>query len=188
MNTRHSKLRELRGLMPQRPLRLAEGIRVVELQANRLLQLYGVTEPPVPDRVVTRFPRVQVETVYPLGVSGAAAWRSGCWQIIISGGEPRTFQRFSALHEMKHVIDHPIADFAYPPIGSLDSHRRREQVADFFATAVLMPRAWVKKTWRSGIQDEVELAELFFVPYGAMANRVRSLGLSEASIGCEVMA
>lgn len=187
MNTRHSDLRELRSLMPLRPLRLAEAIRVAELQATRLLKLFGVTEPPVPSRVVASFPRVQVEKVYPLGVSGAAAWRAGCWQILINGGEPRTRQRFSAMHELKHVIDHPVADIAYPAVGSVSSHQRQEQTADFFAAAVLMPRAWIKRAWGQGIQGEAELARLFDVSREAMRYRLRALGLTEVPKRCEVM-
>ena len=189
MNTRHSQLRELRKLMPKRPVRLAEAIRIAELQATRLLRLSGVTMPAVPDRVVSGFPRVRVEKVYPLGVSGATAWQTGCWQILLNAGEPRTRQRFSAAHELKHVIDHPFVEFAYPAIGTFDSHRRQEQVADFFAAALLMPRPWVKQAWGSGIQDEAELAELFDVSRGAMRVRLRSLGLhEELPIRCEVAA
>lgn len=187
-NTRHSHLRELRKLMPNRPVRLAEAIRVAELQAIRLLHLSGVTAPPVPDRVVSGFPRVRVEKVYPLGVSGATAWQTGCWQILLNAGEPRTRQRFSAAHELKHVIDHPFVKFAYPAVATLDSHRRQEQVADFFAATLLMPRAWVKRAWGQGIQDEAELAQLFHVSREAMRYRLRSLGLTEAPKRHEVAA
>lgn len=187
MNTRYSELRELRKLMPHRPLRLAEAIRIAEVQAHRLVLHSGVTAPPVPSRVVAGFPRVRIEKIYPLGVSGAAAWRAGCWQILVNGGEPHTRQRFSAMHELKHVLDHPFVDVAYPPAGSLESHRHQEQVADFFAAAVLMPRPWVKRAWAHGVQDEADLARLFDVSREAMRYRLRALGLTERTKRCEVM-
>jgi Zn-dependent peptidase ImmA (M78 family) len=157
-------------------------------KANRLLQLAEVDAPPVPDRVVQGFPRVRVEKVYPLGVSGATAWQTGCWQILLNAGEPRTRQRFSAAHELKHVIDHPFVKIAYPPVGTLDKHRRQEQVADFFAATLLMPRPWVKRAWGNGIQDVAELADLFDVSREAMRYRLRSLGLTEVRKRCEVAA
>jgi Zn-dependent peptidase ImmA (M78 family) len=118
------------------------------------------------------------------------AWQTGCWQILLNGGEPRTRQRFSALHELKHIIDHPFVEVAYPLVGTIDSRRRQEQVADFFAAAVLMPRAWVKRAWSNGIQEEDELAELFDVSHAAMRYRLRALGLVaiEQPTRCEVAA
>ncbi len=183
-----SVLHELRRLLPSRPLRFAEALRVAELQANYLLKWRGITAPPVPDDLVAKFPRVQIEKVYPLGVSGATAWSDGRWQIIINAGEPRVRQKFSALHELKHVIDHPLAATLYPDAPGMKSAERQEQVADYFAACVLMPRRWVKRAWGEGIQDMRQLARLFGVSREAMRYRLTALGLVERTKRCEVAA
>lgn len=174
--------------MPNRPLRFAEAIRVAELQANRLLKWRGVDGPPVPDDLVSTFPRVQVETIYPLGVSGATAWSDGRWQILLNGGEPLTRQRFSSVHELKHVLDSPLAEIAYPNVKGMSSAERQEQIADYFAACVLMPRRWVKRAWGNGVQDVRDLARLFGVSREAMRYRLAALGLIERTARCEVAA
>lgn len=183
-----SVLHDLRVLMPNRPLRLSEAIRVAELQANRLLEWQGIQAPPVPDDIVKKFPRVQVETIYPFGVSGATAWSDGRWQILLNGGEPATRQRFSSVHELKHVIDSPLAETAYPATQGVTSSERQEQIADYFAACVLMPRRWVKRAWGNGMQDVKELAKQFGVSREAMRYRLTSLGLVDRIARCEVAA
>lgn len=183
-----SALHDLRRLMPARPLRFAEAVRVAELQANRLLQWHGITEPAVPDALVKQFPRVQVEKVAPLGVSGATAWSDGRWQILINGDEPLVRQRFSSFHELKHVLDAQLADIAYPAVPGMTSAERQEQIADHFAACVLMPRRWIKRAWGNGIQDIATLAKMFSVSREAMRYRLSNLGLIERTIRCEVAA
>jgi Zn-dependent peptidase ImmA (M78 family) len=185
---RRSLLRDLRRLMPQRPLGFGEALRIAELQANRLLQWRGILEPPVPASLVAKFPRVQVETIYPLGVSGATAWSDGRWQVILNAGEPAVRQKFSAVHELKHVIDHPFAAAAYPDSLGVSSAERQEQVADYFAACVLMPRRWVKRAWGNGTQDVKQLARMFGVSREAMRYRLTALGLTEQRKRCEVAA
>lgn len=183
-----SVLRDLRQLMPARPLRFAEAARIAELQANKLLEWRGVSGPPVPHDFVAKFPRVALETVYPMGVSGATAWSDGRWQIILNGAEPVVRQKFSAVHELKHIIDHPLAAIAYPSAFDVSSSERQEQVADYFAACVLMPRMWVKRAWGNGVQDVRELAKLFGVSREAMRYRLTALGLLERKQRCEVAA
>ncbi len=52
-------LTSLRDLVPIRPLTIVEALRIAELQATKLLELQGVTEPPVPEEIITELPRVQ---------------------------------------------------------------------------------------------------------------------------------
>ena len=67
-----SVLKALRGLMPLRPLTLDEGLRIAELQANRLLELSGIDEPAVPTEIVTELPRFRVSLDFDLPTSGLA--------------------------------------------------------------------------------------------------------------------
>lgn len=185
---RRSLLRELRKLAPNRPMTFGETLRVAELQANRLLEWAGITEAAVPNRVVRRFPRVRVESVHPMPVSGATRWHDGRWQILLNAGESESRRRFSAFHELKHIIDHPIAGIGYPAFGDMTSEERREQIADYFAACLLMPRAWVKRAWSGGEQTVPELASLFQVSREAMRYRLESLGLLSKRVRCEVAA
>ena len=179
-------LHDLRHLMPARPLRPSDAVLVAELQANKLLRSQGIEGPPVPASLISKFPRVEVETVYSLGVSGATAWSDGRWQILLNGGEPEVRQRFSAAHELKHVIDHPLVDVAYPAVFGMTSHQRQEQAANYFAACLLMPRRWVRKAWEDGVQDVDELARMFDVSHSAMRIRLKCLGLVESTKRCEV--
>lgn len=184
---RRSLLRDLRRLAPNRPMTHVEALRVAELQANRLLEWRGVTAPAVPDAIARRFPRVRIEPVYPMPTAGATRWHGGHWQIILNAGDGETRQRFSMFHELKHIIDHTIAAFAYPAIGDMTSHERRESIAEYFAACVLMPRMWVKRAWTQGIQTVPDLAGHFHVSRQAMRIRLEQLGLIARQVRCEVM-
>ena len=98
--------------------------------------------------------------------------------IVLNGAEPMTRQRFSLLHEFKHVLDNPYIEYLYRSVRGMSAADQAEQVCDYFAACVLMPRAWVKRAWGSGIQDFRELAQLFHVSEGAMAIRLLGLGLT----------
>lgn len=175
----------LRDLVPIRSLSRAEALRVAELQATRLLQLSEVTEAPVPESVVAGLPRVQVERVVPSPVSGAAQWSRGRWLILLNGAESGTRQRFSLAHEFKHVLDNPFISVLYPPVGDLSSAHRGEQVCDYFAACLLMPRRWLKHSWGEGEQDLRKLSRRFGVSPTAMQVRLLQVGLVDVPPRCE---
>ena len=172
-------LLELRRVTPVRPLRYAEALRVAEWQATKLLRLSGIEDGPVPESVITGLPKMQVERLYPLGVSGFSQWSKGRWLIVLNSNEPKTRQRFSLGHEFKHVIDHPLIAVLYPPAMGQDAKARAELVCDHFAACLLMPRPWVKRAWVSGKQDVVRLAAHFNVSVPAMRRRLEQIGLVE---------
>lgn len=174
-----SILTELRSLTPIRPLRFAEGLRIAELQAARLLAAAGVEDGPVPESVITDLPRIQVERLYPLGVSGFSQWAKGRWLIVLNGGEVPTRQRFSLAHEFKHVLDSPYIAALYPADMGQSADDRAERICDHFAGCLLMPRPWVKRAWAQGMQDADRLAAHFDVSRPAMEVRLRQIGLTE---------
>ncbi len=100
----------LRSAMPRRLLNSQEAELVAELQANRLLELAGMPQPPVPNELITELPRIAVRLDPNLPVSGCAQWVSGRWLLSINASEPWTRQRFSLAHEFKHVLDHPLSN------------------------------------------------------------------------------
>jgi len=174
--------------MPIRPLTFAESLRLAELQASKFLALAQVTEAAVPETAISKLPRVQVERIIPAPVSGATQWSHGRWLILLNGAEPRGRQRFSLAHEFKHVLDNPFIDVLYPDSGSMTSAERAEQVCDYFAGCLLMPRLRVKRAWTSGEQTPRTLARQFDVSQAAMRFRLRQIGLVENDARCEGMA
>jgi Zn-dependent peptidase ImmA (M78 family) len=180
-----SPIAQLRLLAPARPLNPGEALRIAELQANRLLAIAGVSEPPVAERVISGLPRIEVARLSPIPVSGSAHWAKGRWVIVLNGAEPLVRQRYSLAHELKHVLDQPLASVLYPASRGQTSEERAEQVADWFAASLLMPRAWVKRAWaREGIQDLRTLAHRFGVSQQAMRVRLLCLGLTEPATRC----
>jgi Zn-dependent peptidase ImmA (M78 family) len=93
-------------------------------------------------------------------------------------------QRFSLMHEFKHVLDHPFVQTAYSADRTQPS-RFAEQVCDSFAASVLMPRAWVKAVFcNEGVQELAILARRFGVSQMAMRVRLLQLGLVEPEPRC----
>lgn len=174
-----SVLHQLRQLMPQRAVSDLEARGIAERQAMRLLRLSGITEPHVPGSIIAELPRIKVEVRSGLPASGATHWDAAAkvWHIRLRSQDAAVRQRFSLAHELKHVIDHPVIDRAYPTIGRRHSRVRAEAVCDYFAACLLMPRPWVKAAWTSGVQEIESLAELFGVSTQAMTYRLVDLGL-----------
>lgn len=175
--TNESVFRTLRSLMPIRVLSYAEAMQRAELQASRLLSLHGVTAPGVPIEIVTELPRVRVEQNYDLPVSGSAHWDGGFWVISVNGAEYSLRQRFSVMHEFKHILDHPVRHLIVGE-GKLTADDVAEKVADYFAACVLMPKAWVKSAFCTKTQSIEALANLFQVSQKAMSFRLSQLGLT----------
>jgi IrrE N-terminal-like domain len=183
-----SVLKSLRSLMPTRVLTYAETLQRAELQASRLLTLHQVTHAPVPVEIVTELPRLRVEQVYDLPVSGSAHWDGGSWVLTINAAEYDLRQRFSVMHEFKHVLDHPIRHLIQGDIrAKLSSEQMAEKVADYFAACVLMPKAWVKHAFCNERMQNVEaLAKRFQVSPKAMSFRLSQLGLTVPMDRCVV--
>jgi Zn-dependent peptidase ImmA (M78 family) len=89
----------------------------------------------------------------------------------INASEPWTRQRFSLLHELKHVLDHPYVDEVYA------GEEQAEHLADYFAACVLMPRRYVKRVWGEGMQTLAALSQHFGVSERAVSLRLQHLGL-----------
>lgn len=165
-----SVLARLRAVCPKRGLTSDEARTIAEHQASLLLELSNVRAEPVGLALLERLPRLKLRTEAGLPSSGASFWDGDNWQLIANGDEHPNRQRFSLLHEYKHVIDHPNRDLLYA------GHTMPERVADHFAACVLMPRRLVTRAWCAGLQDIHDLADRFAVSPQAMERRVRELG------------
>lgn len=186
-NTEHQRsvLALLRGLVPRRPLTHHETLRIAELQANRLLEYFGITTNSVPDEIITELPRIRVEREHGLPVSGAAHWNGRYWVITVSSDEHPLRQRFSLAHEFKHVIDHTTKDFLYHDRPTSTAHEQAERVADYFAACLLMPKRVVKRLWGQQHQDIGQLANMLRVSPAALQYRLDQLGLTERRARCD---
>ena len=182
--TTRSTLALLRGLVPQRELTYHEALRIAELQANRLLELFAIRTDAVPDEIITDLPRIRIEREYWLPVSGAAHWNGHYWIISLSGSEHRLRQRFSMMHEFKHVLDHTTKDFLYHDRPGSTAHEQAERVADYFAACLLMPKRVVKRLWCQGHQDLADLANRLRVSPAAVRYRLDQLGLTDRPARC----
>lgn len=175
---------QLRDFVPIRPLTRTEAFRIAELQALRFLDAVGATEPPVREETISGLPRVHVERISPLPVSGATHWEHGHWLILLNGGEPLVRQRFSLAHELKHILDHRFIHVLYQRIPEGQRADFVEQVCDYFAGNVLVPRPWLKRAWGDGIQDPARLAARFGVSQLAIQVRLAQIGLGERPKRC----
>src|SRR6266540_4169826 len=120
-----------------------------------------------------------------LPMSGYTTWSRGRWLIVLNHAEPLTRQRFSLFHETKHLVDHPFIADAYRQVQGQSPENWAETVCDYFAACVLMPKAWVKRSYcYEGIQQLPTLARQFGVSQVAMRTRLLHLGLVEPTPRC----
>lgn len=186
-NHKASVLKSLRSLMPNRSLTFAEAMERAELQANRLLAMHGIDQPGTPSELVSLLPHVRVEPRYNLPVSGSAHWEAPSWVVRVNASDSACRQRFSLMHEFKHVLDHPFQhEIKTSGNGSdrLAHEVMRERVADYFAACVLMPKRLVKSAFCSGTQNIEALAALFSVSPKAMNFRLNQIGLTADKPRC----
>lgn len=181
---RRGVVARVRDLVPIRPLTRLEAMRVAELQAARFRELLELDDPCLPEEAIAGLPRVQVERMSPFPVSGATNWSHGRWLIVLNAAESATRTRFSLAHELKHILDHRFIDTIYEGTPQAERGRWIEQVCDYFAACLLMPRPMVKRLYYSGIQRLPELAARFQVSQQAMQVRLNQIGLVDPPARC----
>jgi hypothetical protein len=177
-------LARLRGIVPRRGLSPAEARHVAERQATMLLAHIGLTEPAVPESIAGDLPSVAVTHRPGFPTSGLATQTDTGWVIVLRAEETKTRQRFSLLHEFKHILDDPFIDWLYPTKSGYSPEERAEHISDYFAACVLMPRAWVKRDWGNGIQNPTRLARRYHVSLVAMGVRLTQLKLTDPAPRC----
>ena len=178
-----SVLGALRALAPHRAVTFAEALRVAELQAARLLQLWDVQDGPVPDELVSELPRIQVIRAA-LPASGSSHWSGSDWIITLNADEPWVRRRFTLMHEFKHIVDHGQAERLYADNHRHTAAQQAELVADYFAGCVLLPRRLLKRAWGQGLQTPAKLARAFAVSPRAAEVRLSQVGLTELRQRC----
>ena len=180
-----SVLAMLRSLAPRRRLTPSEHYRVAELQANRLLRHFGIQTDTVPAAIISQLPRLRVVHIVGLGSSGSAHWNGQLWLIAVNADEHPLRQRFSLMHEFKHVIDHTSKQLLYSERPGVSAYDQAERVADYFAACALMPKRVVKRLWCQPGQTVARLAADLQVSPAALRYRLDQLGLTERAVRCD---
>lgn len=176
-------LRELRALAPNRPLTYGESLQLAHVQAARFRRWAGANEPEINLIGLVKQRLVPVNFVPSHSLNGESGMTTnavgGKVQLFINENEPLVRQRFSLLHEWKHVLDFEHADVLHAKLGRGNAKLQAdmiEWICNEFAGHVLMPTALVKRTWFA-TQDLTLAANLFNVSTEAMATRLEKLGL-----------
>jgi hypothetical protein len=184
---RHSTgvLARLRELVPRRGLSPAEARQIAERQAAILLSHAGIDTPAVDENIVANLPFVAITHRPGFPTSGMATQTDTGWVIVLRAEEAKVRQRFSLIHEFKHVLDDPFIEWMYPTRSGYSPEDRAERICDYFAACVLMPKMWVKRDWAGGgIQDIARLARRYNVSQVAMAVRLSELRLLPPTPRC----
>ena len=80
-------------------------------------------------------------------------------------------------NEFKHILDHEYAKQFFPVHLSPTDRYNVEQLCEYFAGCLLMPRKWLRTACADGVGDVVALANRFEVSPRAMQVRLTQLGL-----------
>ncbi|WP_328995811.1 ImmA/IrrE family metallo-endopeptidase [Kribbella sp. NBC_01245] len=178
-----SVLAALRSVIPARTVSLSEAKRIAELQASKFLALFEITEGSVPSEIVSELPRVQV--IYEaLPVSGTSHWNGTHWIIALNNRESSRRQRFTLMHEFKHILDHGRTHLLYTGDHLHTASEQAELVANYFAGCVLLPKRFLKSAWGHGIQSPFKLAYHFDISPLAVTVRLAQTGLSTIHDRC----
>lgn len=177
LEKRQSALFELRSLAPRRRMSHLESLRLAEAQANKLRDILGVTTDFFATQLVECLPRVLVRTVEDIPASGASFWGNGTWHIHIHADEPVTHRRLTLLHELKHIIDHPIQKYVYDERAFV-VYGEREIIADYFAACVLVPENRLRAAYAI-TRNHRELASHFGVSTRRLLHRLSEVGLTD---------
>jgi Zn-dependent peptidase ImmA (M78 family) len=178
-----SILKSLRALTPQRRCTFDEALNVAERQATRLGDLVLLADPNADGidlRHIGGLPRVRV-VFEQLPIGGMSHWNGREWIIAIARGDSAARQRFTLLHEFKHIVDHGQAHLLYTGDGRCDAADQAERAADYFAGCALVPRRDLKRVWGNRVQRTADLASHFGVSEQAMLVRLDQTGLSRSA-------
>lgn len=168
----------LRALTPARLLSHLETLRLAEHQATLLRHLLGTTSDAFPLERLDQIPRIRIEHILDLPIPATCFWGRKTWHIHIQATLPRAQRGELVLHELKHIIDHPVRDIVEDP-RPLIRDGQRELTADYFAACVLIPEDRLRA---AGTADHADLAERFDVDQAQLEHRLSEAGLT-ATLG-----
>ena len=161
-----------------RHLRSGRIFNLVEMLAQKYLEMGGVSSPPVPESLINLIDQpdnVKVRLV-PLKAFHAALWYlDDSWIIQINKNDTHPVRRLSLFHEVFHILAHCCSTPVFRKMGC-NKGSFNELLAEYFTYHILMPKEWVKDKWAQ-VQDPEIMAEIFNVPKSAMLTMLGSLNL-----------
>ncbi|UOZ10200.1 ImmA/IrrE family metallo-endopeptidase [Amycolatopsis sp. WQ 127309] len=164
------------------------------VEAERFLEQYGTTSPPVPVEEIAAWLGIQVVRAPSSGSESAFLVRDGRRTIIgVNSRQTRRRQRFSIAHELGHwqlhdgrplIVDHTIRINKRDDLSSAATDIE-EIEANSFAAGLLMPKNWVQasadREQLLGVVDRdqltLSLAKEFDVSTEAIRFRLINLGI-----------
>lgn len=172
-----STLASLRAVIPHRQINYRESLQIAEIQARKLADF--VADPNgIHEHHIKGLPRIAVHHDELQFASGMSHWTGQQWVITIKKDDPLFRQRFTLLHEFKHIVDHGSARLLYCGNGAHTADEQAERVADYFAGCALVGRRELKSAWGQGIQRAEDLAAHFGVSIQAIRVRLSQTGLN----------
>ncbi len=126
-------LATLRALAGQPSRSLPNLLHAADQQAELLRKLLPSSPGHILEHLTCLIPSILVDYVDTLPVPGISFWGNDSWKIHIRAGDRLDAQTFTGLHELKHIIDHPLRRQQL----YLLSHSDWEGLADYFAARVL---------------------------------------------------
>lgn len=160
-------LASLRSLTPRVQLNFTDTKDLAERQAQLLVRRLNGD---VSEAAIAALPRLRIvrET---LPTSGLSYWNGREWLIVLHQHDSEPRQRYTLLHEFKHIVDHGAAGRLYR------SQWEAERAADYFAACALMPKPALKRAFCTITQNVAALAEHFGVSQQAVRVRLEQTGL-----------
>jgi Zn-dependent peptidase ImmA (M78 family) len=152
--------------------------KLVELLANKHLDLANITSSPVPESLIEliRQPNnIEVRLIPLTSYHGALWYLDDSWVIQLNSNDDYAVRRLTIFHEAFHVLAHSNSTPVFRKI-----HNKKgafnELLAEYFTYNILMPEKWVREKWAE-VQDIDIMAEIFEVPKSAMVTMLSSLQL-----------
>lgn len=124
-------LATLRALAAEPPNSLTAMYHAADRQARLVGSLLSTPVTGIPASLPTLISGTRVDYL-DIPVPGVAFWGNGHWHIHIRASDPIAAQAFTVLHELKHIIDHPLR--RQPNVLS---NADWEAIADHFANQLL---------------------------------------------------
>ncbi|MGY2746201.1 hypothetical protein ACVWZ8_003318 [Arthrobacter sp. UYCu723] len=148
-------------------------------QATCLRELLQSAEGRFDIGLLVQIPRVDVHINDVLPVAGTVYWGAGSWHIELNGNDFEADRRFAVLHELKHIIDHPLAGQLYT--GSpAEAAKQQEQSADYFAACSLVPEDQLRQA-AARLPSVAVMSAYFGASETCIEQRLRDTGLTPST-------
>lgn len=161
-------------------------MQLASVQATCLRELLQSAEGRFDISLLVQIPRVDVHVNDVLPVAGTVYWGAGSWHIELNGNDFEADRRFAVLHELKHIIDHPLAGQLYT--GSpAEAANQQEQSADYFAACALVPEDQLRQA-AARLPSVAVLCAYFGASETCIEQRLRDIGATPATVSSSVEA